>query len=179
MVLTSPSKRWLLVAAASYVALLHDHDGTRATTVAGAAAVQGDGDRPARRPGGFLEYIRKRFSGIDVADGSKEPDGPRITPPPSPPTQVPTIMAKEEDHESAASCPESPPYGGRCAVEEYLDVMCRYDYKWTGCEEPLTCQDSTFCRCDDSGGGTWMCAQMGMEQCPGDTPERFGQECVP
>jgi hypothetical protein len=95
---------------------------------------------------------------VDVAD-SEEPPTPEIV------------------------CPESPPFGsGQCAIQDYANLSCGYDYVWVGCEEPMSCQSITDCSCEDDNGtgqGTWLCKQMGVEGCLAGAPELSGAPCVP
>ncbi|OEU12802.1 hypothetical protein FRACYDRAFT_244077 [Fragilariopsis cylindrus CCMP1102] len=92
-----------------------------------------------------------------------------------PQAQPDTIVPVEVEGRLNGECPESGPHFGSCSDEYVPNLICEYDYIYTGCSwDELSC--GSF------NDGDWACRSFSMFPCnaqttPDDLP--WGQSCDP
>ena len=100
-----------------------------------------------------------------------------------PQAQPDTIVPVEVEGRLNGECPESGPNFGSCSDEYVPNLICEYDYIYTGCSwDELSCGSVMSCECDQFNDGDWACRSFSMFPCnaqttPDDLP--WGQSCDP
>jgi uncharacterized surface protein with fasciclin (FAS1) repeats len=94
-----------------------------------------------------------------------------------------SIVLVEVEGRLNGECPESGPNFGSCSDEYVPNLICEYDYIYTGCSwDELLCGSVMSCECDQFNNGDWACRSFSMLSCdaqttPDDLP--WGQSCDP
>ncbi|OEU06223.1 hypothetical protein FRACYDRAFT_255563 [Fragilariopsis cylindrus CCMP1102] len=97
--------------------------------------------------------------------------------------QPDTIVPVEVEGRLNGECPKRGPNFGSCSDEYVPNLICEYDYIYTGCSwDELSCGSVMSCECDQFNNGDWACRSFSMFPCnaqttPDDLP--WGQSCDP